>query len=324
MGVLPEASRSFKRALVESAGLAVTSLSCRWLRRVREHGVSNLPKTSEMMRLAGVYPLTTGFYDPLWTSEDLEFAQSQRRSLPGIDFARNRQNAFIESLDFVDELDAFPRHPIDGVGFHHRNGFFEGCDAEFLYSFIRKTKPRRILEIGSGYSTRMAVSAIEANRREDSAYVCDLTCVEPFCNPWLEQLDARIIRDRVEALGPEVFSELKAGDICFIDSSHIIRPGRDVLYLYLEVIPALNPGVNVHVHDIFTPHDYPVVWRQEYWHFWNEQYLLEAFLSCNGDWEVTAALSMLAAEQPSLLATKFPAYAELGGSPGSFWMRRVQ
>ena len=313
---------SIKGALIESVGLAFTWASCQWLGRVRSRGVGGLPKTSRILRRANVYPLTTFYEDPLWTVDDLAFAEEQQRTLPGIDFHLDKQVSLVGSFDYWDELDAIPKTPVPGYGFHYDNGAFEAPDAEFLYSFIRKLKPARILEIGSGYSTRMTIEAIGASKAEDPAYLCDLTCVEPFCREWLERLDATVIRERVELLDPEVFASLQAGDVCFIDSSHIIRPGRDVLYLFLEVLPRLNPGVYVHVHDVYTPSDYPRMWREKYWQFWNEQYLLEAFLSHNDKWEVVAALGMLAEQRPELLVSKFPAFAALGGMAGSFWMRR--
>jgi len=244
---------SIKGALIESIGLALTSASCAWLSRVRYRGIDGLPKTAGVLRRADLFPATTHYEDPLWTVEDLDLAGRQKRTLPGIDFRLEEQEAFVREFDYWDELDAIPKEPVAGYGFHFGNGAFETGDAEFLYSFIRKNRPARILEIGSGYSTRMAVEAIRANRAEDPGYACDLTCVEPFCRDWLEQLDATVVRERVELLDPEIFASLQAGDVCFIDSSHIIRPGRDVLYLYLEALPALKPGVYVHVHESSRP-----------------------------------------------------------------------
>ena len=118
-----------------------------------------------------------------------------------------------------------------------------------------------------------------------------------------------------------VFSQLEANDILFIDSSHIIRPQGDVLFEYLELLPTLASGVTVHMHDIFSPRNYPAEWLKEEVRFWNEQYLLEAFLAHNADWEIVAALNYLQHAHPAKLKTVCP-YLEGSGQPGSFYMRR--
>ena len=141
---------------------------------------------------------------------------------------------------------------------------------------IRHLKPKRIIEIGSGFSTLVAVEAIQKNKSE--GYPTTLTCIEPFEFSWLEELpDVKVIRERVENIPIDYFSALEAGDILFIDSSHIIRPGNDVLFEYLHILQALQKGVMVHIHDIFSPKHYPRAWMVEQQLFWNEQYLLEAF-----------------------------------------------
>jgi hypothetical protein len=129
----------------------------------------------------------------------------------------------------------------------------------------------------------------------------------------------------VERVDKELFRTLGENDILFIDSSHMIRPQGDVLCEFLEILPLLNPGVLVHVHDIFTPKDYPDRWIKDQVLFWNEQYLLEGFLSFNKDFKVIGALNHLANHYQQQLASKCPIYAREHSvrQPGSFWMQRV-
>ena len=154
---------------------------------------------------------------------------------------------------------------------------------------IRLFKPGRIIEIGAGNSTLIASGAVQANKKEDPARDCVHVCVEPHERPWLEELDITTIRQRVEELGVDLFSSLEENDILFIDSSHIIRPQGDVVFEILEILPTLKPGVFVHFHDIFTPKDYLNEWLIDEVMFWNEQYILEAFLSFNNRFRVKFA-----------------------------------
>ena len=107
---------------------------------------------------------------------------------------------------------------------------------------IRHVKPRRLIEIGSGFSSLMAVAAIDANRRQDRGYTCRHVCIEPFERPWLQELDIELVRMRVERCDKALFTDMQANDILFIDSSHVIRPQGDVLFEYLEILPRLPPA----------------------------------------------------------------------------------
>ena len=137
--------------------------------------------------------------------------------------------------------------------FYHNNGSYSYGDAEYLYNIVRYFKPSKFIEIGSGNSTLMVRNAVKANQFENKNYTCNHTCIEPYEQPWLEQLDVKLIREKVEHLDYSIFKNLEKNDILFIDSSHIIRPEGDVLFEYLELLPLLKPGVIVHIHDIFTP-----------------------------------------------------------------------
>lgn len=131
-----------------------------------------------------------------------------------------------------------------------------------------------------------------------------------------------MVRRKVEDLDPTFFASLRENDILFIDSSHIIRPQGDVLFEYLRLLPALNKGVIVHVHDIFSPRDYPARWMRDEVRFWNEQYLLEAFLTHNGAWQVMGALNYLRHHHQEKLKAIAP-FLGPRNEPGSFYMRKI-
>lgn len=126
----------------------------------------------------------------------------------------------------------------------------------------------------------------------------------------------------MEEIDKNIFSELGENDILFIDSSHIIRPQGDVLMEYLEILPVLNKGVLVHIHDIFTPRDNIDSWLYDTIRFWNEQYLMEAFLSCNNNYQVFLAVNYMTRNHFNLMSARCPVLRE-NAEPGSFWIRSI-
>jgi hypothetical protein len=219
-------------------------------------------------------------------------------------------------------LATLPRQQRGDGGFHMDNGAFGSGDAEYWYNLIRFKKPKRIIEVGSGFSTKIARLALEANEREDPQYACEHILIEPYEHDWLEGLGITVIREKVENTGIQMFRSLGAGDMLFIDSSHVIRPRGDVVFEYLEILPALDVGVIVHIHDIFLPRDYPAEWVVDEVRFWNEQYLLEAFLTLNSDWKVIGALNFLRHHHYEELKAKCPFLTD-DREPGSFYIERV-
>ena len=242
--------------------------------------------------------------------------------MPGIDWAKDQQSAFIQNLHYANELSNLSVNNTGSGEFFLNNGNFEAGDAEFLYQFIRHLKPKKIIEIGSGYSTLIASKAIRKNHDESESFACAHTCIEPFEMPWLEKHDVTVIRKMVEDVGIDIFKSLESGDMLFIDSSHMIRPEGDVLFEYLEILPQLNPGVFVHIHDIFSPRNYPKAWLVDEVRLWNEQYLLEAFLSDNSKWEIVAALNYLHHNYPSDMKRVCPFLTD-DCEPGSFYIRKI-
>lgn len=297
---------------------------CAWFfKKLRYWGLEKLPFTRSALLKNGIYPIRDHYFEPLFDPKHLLKPLSQKRDLPGIRWNQKEQLRILNEFTYENELSRFPTDITERREFYYNNNSFGPGDAEYLYCMIRRFKPRRVLEVGSGNSTLMVLNAANQNQVESSDYRLKVTCVEPYEADWLEKTGAEIIRKPVEQLDLRVFKELEKDDILFIDSSHMIRPQGDVLFLYLEVLPVLKPGVLVHVHDIFTPYDYLEDWICKEFRLWNEQYLLEAILSNGEQFEIVGALNYLGTHFPEELGRKLPVWAKSKKSIGSFWMRKV-
>ena len=250
------------------------------------------------------------YYEPIPDFRAITNEQiTRRRPFPGIDFDWEGQLSLLKALaPYRDEL-----HQLD---FDFDNDYFSGLDAAVYYALIRRLQPQGIIEIGGGHSTRIASQALARNG------VGRLTCVEPYPERRLLEVELAIdlVQQRVEDLDTEFFSGLGANDILFIDSSHTVKFGSDVCYEFLEVLPRLKPGVWIHVHDIFFPHDYPAEWLLNRRLALNEQYLLEAFLSFNSSFVPRLANYWLALEHREDVEQLWP-NAKVASS---FWMQRVK
>lgn len=281
------------------------------------------PLTRAFFDRIGVAFVRRHYYEPVIDKRDIHSPLSQERALPGVDLNEDQQMAFVAEFNYADELRQFPMEKPSVDQFGYLNRRYGPGDAEILYSFIRRHRPKRIIEVGSGQSTLMARAAIDANKKRDSDYHCDMICIEPYEEPWLERIGVNVIRDRVENCPAALTETLGPGDLLFIDSSHVIRPQGDVLHLFLGVLPRLATGVYIQIHDIFTPRDYPAEWILEDRRIWNEQYLLEAFLTHNPQFEVMLALNWFASNHRAALDRVCPILATRPNQqPGAFWMRR--
>jgi hypothetical protein len=315
--ILAEAAREVTRGNIDAAALsqfiAKVLPSC-------VHG-ANFRDIFRFWERHGFHVTPVHFYQPIPNTQSLpETLWNRPSELVGVDMNDAVQLDLLRNHfpKFRGEYEQFPAEPASGpVRFHFNNGLFDGTDALVAYCMVRHFQPRLIIEVGSGFSSLVAAEAIAKNK--NSA----LICIEPFPLDFLRQgfpgLHS-LIEKKVEDIDLEFFSQLDSGDILFIDSSHTVKIGGDVNYLFLEVLPRLRPGVVVHVHDIFLPFDYRRDWVMDELRFWTEQYLLHAFLSFNSEFEVLMANGYLAHRYMEALKAAFPNSTWWGG--GSFWMRR--
>ncbi|MFN3990573.1 MAG: class I SAM-dependent methyltransferase [Erythrobacter sp.] len=272
----------------------------------------------------GIQWRSTHYYHPTYRDADLPADVTKPRDLPGLDLHEEAQLALLASFQVQGELDYMTTHEDAELAFQYDNGQYNFGDAESLYAMVRRKKPRRIFEIGSGNSTRIVNRAIARNRIDDPAFACRHICIEPYEMPWLERLGPEIIRKRVQDVPLTLFDELDAGDILFIDSSHVIRPFGDVLVEFQSIIPRLAKGVIVHVHDIFTPRDYPETWLRSQRRLWNEQYLLEVLLTNSSRYRTLLALNWLANEHRDKLVEAFPPLGQRpDAQPGAYWFEVI-
>jgi hypothetical protein len=171
---------------------------------------------------------------------------------------------------FADSLKAIGEGPPPAPRW--RQDWFPGLDAAAAYTLVRARRPRRVVEVGSGHSTRFLARAVG-----DGEFPCRITAIDPAPRAMLDGLEAvELLRAPVHQIGLAPFEALEPGDILFIDSSHILMPGTDVDFLINRVLPALPAAVLVHVHDVFLPDDYPVKWA---WRGYNEQLAIAALVA---------------------------------------------
>jgi len=261
------------------------------------------------------------FYQPIPDTRSLpETLWNRPSKLVGIDVNEALQLDLLrkEFPKLKHEYDQLPATPTGEVPrFYLNNGLFGGIDALVAYCMVRHFQPRLIIEVGSGLSSLLLSEAAMKSKG------ASLICIEPFPQEFLKEgfagLD-RLIEKKVQDVDLEFFSQLQSGDVLFIDSSHTVKIGGDVNYLFLEVLPRLKPGVIIHVHDIFLPFDYRRDWVMEEFRFWTEQYLLQAFLTFNSEFEVLMANNYLSYYYEADLKNTFPTLNSWIG--GSFWMRR--
>lgn len=261
------------------------------------------------------------FYSPIpgRLGEDV---WSFRSPLHGIEMDLDAQLRWIDAQVSAYREEFRPPIAItDDYTFRYGNGFFDVGDADVLYGTVRSGKPRRIVEFGSGHTSAVIQLAVARNAADGAA--CDYRIYDPFATDYLgaSLRHPRVCDIPAERVEDSVFRELEAGDILFVDTTHTVRIGGDVNRIVLEGLPLLAPGVVVHFHDIFLPYSYPRVWFEEHEYYWSEQYLLQAFLSFNREFEVLAGLQALARERPVELGRSVASMAA-GGNPSSFWLRR--
>jgi predicted O-methyltransferase YrrM len=286
----------------------------------RRFGSHKLPLSKNILNYFGIFPLTNHYYEPLFNYKGLQKNLYKDRNLLGINFYLKKQLNNLSAFVYTSELkDLNLKKNSTNYNFNIENRFFEHGDAEIYYQLIRYVKPKKILEIGSGHSTLIALEAIKKNKDVDKINT-KITCIEPYENTWLNNLNIKIIKKKIENVHENYYLSLKSNDILFVDSSHIIRPQGDVLKIFFEIIPKLKKGVIVHIHDIFTPKDYPEKWLINENRFWNEQYLLEALMMNKSRYEIYLMLNYLKNNEYKKLKEKCP-YLKKNSQPASLYLK---
>lgn len=287
-------------------------------------------KTFSFWEKLGLHLTPNHYYQPVPDTSVLKDELWRKKSgLSGISINEDSQVNLLSqfSSKFKQEYESLPRSRTSvPFAYYVNNGSFESVDGEILWCMIRHFKPRRIFEVGSGSSTYLSAQAVLKNRTDEN-HDCELVAFEPYPNEVLKAGFpgcAKLVVAKIQDVPLAEFGKLQENDILFIDSSHVLKIGSDVQYEYLDVLPRLNKGVIVHFHDIFLPAEYPREWILKQHKFWNEQYLLQAFLAFNSSFEVLWAGSYMHLNYPEKLEAAFSSYAKGGAWPGSFWIRRTK
>ena len=275
-------------------------------------------------RSSGIYP-PGHYYSPIPSREDvvsyLESRTEFTRPLLGVNLNESVQRELLDDyINFYPDL-TFPEKKTTGHRYYYENRWFSYSDAIFLYSFLRKNMPKRIVEVGSGFSSAVMLDTVD----DHFAVKPDITFIEPYpdrLNSVLTDVDrehVRLISKKIQDVSTEIILSLKSGDLLFIDSSHVVKCGSDLQFLMFEILPRLQPGVFVHFHDVFYPFDYPSEWLMQ-GRYWNENYFLRAFLSYNSEWSIQFFNTYVNAMFSDLIKEKMPLCANNAG--GSLYLRR--
>lgn len=260
------------------------------------------------------------FYSPIPDLKEVEldaprlFGDS-RPPLVGIDLRAQTQVETIQSIGKLVSVSEFSMDQTSGKRFYWQNTQYGLADAFTLVGMLRLLRPARVIEVGSGFSSATMLDVIPA---------CDVTSpqftfIEPFparLRALLRPEDAgrfELLERRVQEVPLSTFTKLEANDLLFIDSSHVVKTGGDVVYLLTEVLPRLAKGVVIHIHDIFYPFELPQSWVRR-GHAWAENYLVKAFLQFNSSFEITLFLHWLHTQEPDVLAAIDPRLERGGGS----------
>ena len=311
-----------------------------------ETALAFMRNTFRMLQRVGITVSPNHYYWPVPDFRELESRKwpASEEEPCGLDLAFERQLDFLRTV--VPQYQAewqSESAPLFGVSYNYGNGFFEAVDAEIAYCLVRHHKPRRIVEVGGGYSSRVMAAALDVNLKRDGVRG-ELVTIDPYPDRFPQRaLSDRVhlITETIQNVDLDVFLSLQSGDFLFLDSSHVVGIGSDVVREYLEIVPRIAGGVLIHAHDIFIPADYP---REAVLHnlaFWSEQYLLQALLMFNSQIEVLWGSSYMQSRAAGELETTFPhwehSYRNMPPKkrrfiptrdgdrvwPSSFWMRKL-
>jgi Methyltransferase domain len=313
------------RAVVDRLAHGLESFDKTARHRPEEHGISASASSNSHPEMgiggASNWVPAGHFYSPIPRIDEVNLRREQiwrnRTDLPGIDFNLPRQRQLLRELkQFYDDL-PFTDAKTPDFRYHYDNGLYGWGDGVFYACMLRYLKPARAIEVGSGYSSALALDVNDFFLEKKTRF----TFIEPFADLPFELSDEiDLIRQPVQDLDLSVFQTLKSGDILFIDSTHVSKIGSDVNFLFLDIIPSLAPGVFIHIHDVFLNFEYPEKWIRE-GRAWNEQYLLRALLCNSSHLEIVLMSGLVHEIDAEWLLKEMPNTRKNPGA--SIWLRTV-
>jgi hypothetical protein len=270
------------------------------------------------------------YYSPVHHVDDLKYYSKVKnrskekfaKTVPGFSEKEMLKNlnsikSYFKDFDYPMEDDGKSR-------FYTSNVSFPTLDAVVLFSMIRKSKPKRIIEIGSGFTSGLMMGVNEKYFNNK----INLTFIEPYPELLYQRMRkgdksrCKVIPNGVQDVPLGVFKQLKKDDILFIDSTHVSKFNSDVNYEIFDILPELNKGVIIHFHDVFDGFEYPLTWLSDGW-AWNEDYLLRAFLMNNNEYEILLMNDYLGHHHPEPLEGSYPVRDKGILNGGSLWLRKI-
>jgi predicted O-methyltransferase YrrM len=295
------------------------------LHQVEQQG-TRIGELIQQVERQGAFP-PGHYYSPIPDKDDvlayIKSRQLLKVELHGI--KSNDENQFKlldEYAHFYKDL-PFQEKQTSQCRYYYDNDFYSYSDAIFLYSFLRKHEPKRIIEIGSGFSSAVMLDTVD----RFFSYRPEITFIDPYPDRLRSLLrnddidEIRIIDKRIQEVSSELFLSLESGDFLLIDSSHVVKCGSDLHQLMFDILPLLPSGIFVHFHDVFYPFDYPSDWLEE-GRYWNENYFLRAFLSYNCQWDIYFFNGYIALAFNDFIKDRMPLCIKNAGA--SLYIKRVK
>ncbi len=279
----------------------------------------NRVKVFSFFERMGIHITPVHFYYPVPSLKELDDKTWETPfSEQPVNFDLNETRGLLKELQaYQHELSDIHDQSEDEHEFYWKNDSFNACDASVYYAMIRHFRPKRIVEIGAGFSTLMACKA--AGMNGDTR----IDVIEPYPRPFLDDLPgiSELKIAKLQDIPLEYFDSLESGDFLFIDSTHVSKVGSDVNYEILRILPRLKPGVFIHFHDIYLPYDVPESWIKGKLFFWNEEYLIQALLLGGNSYRTIMPVYYLSnvaqQELGQIVGCEMPEY-----DGGSYWIRK--
>jgi len=261
------------------------------------------------------------FYSPVFSIEDVKNRQNEiwknveNDGINGVELRTEEQKKLVQELaKHYLEL-PFTSEKQNNIRYQLENGYYSFTDGIILYSMIRHFQPKQIIEIGSGFSSAVMLDTNEIFFENK----INLTFIDPYMDRLFSLMKGddknriKIIEKDVQLISLAIFEKLEAGDILFVDSTHVSKTGSDVNYILFEILPILKSGVLIHFHDIFYPFEYPKEWVFRGIN-WNEDYILKAFLMYNEKFEIKLFSDYLHKHHKETFESMLLCYKNTGGS----------
>jgi len=273
----------------------------------------------------GIYP-PGHFYSPIPSFAEIKrdeatLFEAMPRSIPGIDMREAEQLGLLQQFSGYYDALPFQAHKTEGLRYYFENPAYSYSDGILLYCMLRHLKPRRVIEVGSGFSSALVLDTAE----RFLGGAVDLTLIDPDPQRLLSVLHEadrdriKLLPLRLQEVDPVEFDSLEANDILFVDSTHVSKLDSDVNRLIFAILPRLASGVHVHFHDVLYPFEYPKDWF-ELGRAWNEAYLLRAFLQYNDKFRVVLMNTFMEQFHEEIFREKMPLCMKNIG--GSIWLRK--